>query len=346
MQIQFTPEINKVYFINQYTLFLITSGTGGIQVDFKNYYDWRDKAIYLENGQYIKFLSNDFIIQKIEFPDEIVFKNKEFRVLFKHLISLGHVSFNDSNDFQKSINQIGAEHIIDISTHQWYHQNPFHANKDEYQVIFDVKDIIDKNYSNNITNKELIAMIDEREYNVLSLIKNKIGISLKTLMSGKKLLESKKEIVFTDKNIKEISYDLGYKDPAYFTRVFKDNVGKSPIEFRENFDYKKRDIFSQDIIELLQKYHTTERTVEFYASKMHLSPKALSRKVKDKMQVSLGQLIRYQMIDTSKKLLSQNNSIKDISQELGFEEPNHFSNFFKHYTGESPSCFKNKKYKN
>lgn len=346
MLIQFTPEINKVYFINQYTLFLITSGTGGIQVDFKNYYNCIDKAIYLEKGQYIKFLSGDFLIQKIEFPDEIVFKNKEFRVLFKHLISIGYIDFDPSNDFQKIVNQTEIGHIIDISVRQWYCQNPFHANKEEYQVIFDAKDIIDEKYSGNITNKELTAMIDRKEYDVLSLIKNKIGISLKTLMSGKKLLESKKEIAFTDKSIKEIAYDLGYKDPAYFARVFKDNEGKNPIEFREGFDYKNRDLFSQDIMELLQKYHTKERTLEFYASKMNLSPKALSRKVKDKMQVSLGQLIRYKMIDTSKSLLSQNNSIKDISQELGFEEPNHFSIFFKHYTGETPSHFKNKKYKN
>ena len=350
MFIQFTPEINKVYFVNQYTFFLVLSGAGGIQVDFKNYYDWENKAIYLEKGQYIKFLSNNFKVLKIEFPNEVIFSNKEFRVLFKHLISLGYINFDESNDFQKIINQIESkieiDRIIDVSAKQWYYQNPFHANKEEYHVIFDTKDIIDKQYSNNISNRELTALIDEKGYNVQSLIKNKIGISLRSLMSGKKLLESKKEIAFTDKSIKEISYDLGYNDPAYFTRVFKNEVGEKPIEFRENFDYQNRDRFSQDITELLKQYHTQERTLDFYAAKMNLSPKALSKKVKDKMQTSLGKLIRYEMINTSKFLLTEDLSIKEVSLELGFEEPNHFSNFFKHYTGESPSHFKNKKYKN
>ncbi|MDH7448136.1 helix-turn-helix domain-containing protein [Aquimarina sp. 2201CG14-23] len=341
---KFTPEINKVYFINQYTLFQIFSGSGGIQVDFKNYFDWQNKAIYLEKGQYIKFLSNDFSVLKMEFPNEMIFKNKEVRVLFKHLISLGYINFDTSHYFQKVIDQITSnqqiDNIIDISTKQWYYQNPFQANKEEYQIIFDTKDVIDEQYSSNISNREIIACIGEKGYNIQSLIKRKIGVSVNSLLSNKKLLESKKEIAFTDKSIKEISYDMGYNDPAYFNRVFKNNVGKNPIQFRKDFDYKNRDLFSQNIIELLQQYHTKERTLEFYASKMNLTPKALSKKVKDKMQTSLGKLIRYQMIDTSKLMLSQNLSIKDISLEMGFEEPNHFSNFFRHYTGESPSQFK------
>lgn len=347
MVLKFTPEINKVYFIDQYTLFQISSGKGSIQVDFKNYFDWQNKAIYLEKGQYIKFLSDDFSVLKMEFPNEMIFRNKEVRVLFKHLISLGYINFDTSHYFQKIMQEIESntqvDDVIDLSTKQWYYQNPFQANKEEYQIIFDTKDVIDQQYTSNISNKEITAYIDEKGYNVQSLIKNKIGVSVKSLLSNKKILESQKEIAFTDKSIKEISYDLGYNDPAYFNRVFKNNVGKNPVQFREDFDYKNRDLFSQNIIELLQQHHTKERTLDFYASKMNLSPKALSKKVKDKMQTSLGKLIRYHMIDTSKLMLSQDLSIKNISLELGFEEPNHFSHFFRHYTGESPSQFRNKK---
>ncbi len=350
MVLKFTPQINKVYFINQYTLYQIISGNGSIQVDFKNYFDWKDKAIYLEKGQYIKFLSDDFFVLKMEFPNETIFRNKEFRVLFKHLISLGYIDFEKSNNFHEIIHQFNSnielDTIIDTSTEQWYFQNPFKANKEEYQIIFDTKEVIDEQYSSNISTQDITAYVNEKGYNIQSLIKSKVGVSVKSLLSNKKLLESKKEIAFTDKSIKEISYDLGYNDPAYFNRVFKNSVGKNPIQFREDFDYKNRDCFSQNVMELLQQYHTKERNLDFYASKMNLSAKTLSKKVKDKMQTSLGKLIRHEMIGTSKSMLNQDLSIKDISLQLGFEEPNHFSNFFKHYTGESPSKFKNKKYNN
>ena len=77
------------------------------------------------------------------------------------------------------------------------------------------------------------------------------------------MIESKKEIAFTDKNIQEVSYDLGYNDTAYFNRVFKNATGKSPLKFRQDFDYKNRDLFSQNILELLKKHHTKEHKLSF-----------------------------------------------------------------------------------
>ena len=36
------------------------------------------------------------------------------------------------------------------------------------------------------------------------------------------------------KTIAEISYEVGYNDQAYFTRVFKKQFGMSPSEFRKD----------------------------------------------------------------------------------------------------------------
>lgn len=345
---KFSPEINKVYFIESHTLIHILSGKGSIQVDFKNYFDWQEKAIFLEKGQYIKFLSDDFTVRRIEFANDSKFYDKEIRVLFKHLISLGYIDLlecKDCNTFlsESALTDNSAD-IIDISSKQWYWQNPFQANKQEYQVIFDTKEIIDKKYSNNLTSDDLANLINDRGYNAQALIKDKIGLSVKNMMSNKRLKESLKEVAFTNKNIQEISYGLGFKDDAYFNRVFKNSTGQTPGQFRENFDFENRDLFSQDIVELLQKYHTKERSLEFYANKMNLSIKSLSNKVQAKMNTSLGQLIRLELINTAKLMIIEGESISSISRRLAFEEPNHFSRFFKHYSGTTPTDFKLKKY--
>lgn len=345
---KFSPEINKVYFIEGHTLIHILSGKGSIQVDFKNYFDWQEKAIFLEKGQYIKFLSDDFTVRKIEFSNEQKFHSNEVRVLFKHLISLGYIDLlecAECNSFlsESTLTEHSAD-IIDISSKQWYWQNPFKANKEEYQVIFDTKDIIDDEYSNNLTANDLVGLINDRGYNAQALIKNKVGLSVKGLLTSKRLQESRKQVAFTDKSIQEISYDLGYKDDAYFNRVFKNTTGQTPKQFRENFDFDHRDTFSQDLLELLQHYHAQERSLEFYADKMNLSIKALSNKVRAKMSTSLGQLIRLEIINSAKLMLLDDQPISEISRQLGFEEPNHFSRFFKHYAQLSPTEFKSKKY--
>ncbi len=345
---KFKPEINKVYLIGQHSLFHVLSGNGSIQVDFNTYFDWQQKGIFLEKGQYIKFLSDDFLVRKIEFTDAAKFNNKEVRVLFKHLISLGYIDLEECEECKTFLSEsVLSQHptnIIDVSSKQWYWQNPFKANMEEYQIIFDAKEIIDSEYMNHLTNRDLVQLINERGYNAQSLIKDKIGLSVKGLIGAKRLVESQKAVAFTDKSIQEISYQLGYKDDAYFNRVFKNAVGETPAQFRESFDFKNRDLFTQDIIALLKEYHREERSLAFYADKMNLSIKTLAKKVRSKMNVSLGQLIRLELIHTAKLMLLQGESIVAISQALGFEEANHFSRFFKHYAGLTPTDFKNKKY--
>lgn len=45
--------------------------------------------------------------------------------------------------------------------------------------------------------------------------------------------EAKKYLLNTSYSISEISYFLNFNDPAYFTRLFKKNVGVSPSDFRK-----------------------------------------------------------------------------------------------------------------
>ncbi|MDR2235291.1 MAG: helix-turn-helix transcriptional regulator [Chryseobacterium sp.] len=46
------------------------------------------------------------------------------------------------------------------------------------------------------------------------------------------LTEAKRSLFFTGLTVKEIAYELGYSDHAYFTRLFSKLEGKSPSEFR------------------------------------------------------------------------------------------------------------------
>lgn len=49
------------------------------------------------------------------------------------------------------------------------------------------------------------------------------------------LLEAKRLIIHTNKTAKEIAYQLGYEDPAYFNRLFTLKTGDSPVNFRKQY---------------------------------------------------------------------------------------------------------------
>jgi AraC family transcriptional regulator, transcriptional activator of pobA len=43
---------------------------------------------------------------------------------------------------------------------------------------------------------------------------------------------AKERIFDTNKSVSEVAYGLGFKYPQHFSRVFKQHVGLSPIEYR------------------------------------------------------------------------------------------------------------------
>ncbi|MFS4471787.1 helix-turn-helix domain-containing protein [Chryseobacterium sp. T20] len=54
------------------------------------------------------------------------------------------------------------------------------------------------------------------------------------------LLEAKRLLFYTDKPVKEIAYDLGYEDPAYFNRLFTNKTGSTPANFKKNYTTGKK----------------------------------------------------------------------------------------------------------
>jgi AraC-like DNA-binding protein len=55
------------------------------------------------------------------------------------------------------------------------------------------------------------------------------------IIKNRIILEAKRLLVHTSLTAKEIAYELGYSDPAYFSRLFQTKTGESPSGFRANF---------------------------------------------------------------------------------------------------------------
>ncbi|MES2797464.1 MAG: helix-turn-helix transcriptional regulator [Bacteroidota bacterium] len=64
------------------------------------------------------------------------------------------------------------------------------------------------------------------------LIKKETGQSAKDYILNKTLNIAKDKIFEENKTVNEIAYELGFKYPQHFTRLFKQKIGVSPMEFR------------------------------------------------------------------------------------------------------------------
>jgi AraC-like DNA-binding protein len=64
------------------------------------------------------------------------------------------------------------------------------------------------------------------------LIKKETGKSAQEYIQNKIMDVAKNKVFDTGKTISEIAYDLGFKYPQHFTRLFKQRTGMTPNEYR------------------------------------------------------------------------------------------------------------------
>ena len=94
-------------------------------------------------------------------------------------------------------------------------------------------------------------------------------------------------------------------------------------------------------LSLVEMHCREQHTVEWYADRMHLSPKYLSNVVKQTLGSSPNSYIDEALVRQAKSLLSSTSlSIQQISDRLGFQNQSHFGTFFKRRTSLSPKAFK------
>jgi AraC-like DNA-binding protein len=67
------------------------------------------------------------------------------------------------------------------------------------------------------------------------LIKKDTGFTAQEFIQAKVIDLAKEKIFDVNKSISEIAYELGFKYPQHFTRLFKQKVGMSPLDYR-NFN--------------------------------------------------------------------------------------------------------------
>lgn len=82
------------------------------------------------------------------------------------------------------------------------------------------------------------------------------------------------------------------------------------------------------------------KKVQDYAEILCVSDKHLNEIVKRQTGKSASTLIYRQLITEAKRLLNSGLTVKEVGFELKFDDPAHFSKFFKTQTGSSPSDFR------
>ena len=112
------------------------------------------------------------------------------------------------------------------------------------------------------------------------------------------------------------------------------------IKKQDEGSIRSKAIF-ESFLKLVRDYHTKERNLSFYAGKLFLTPKYLSKLIKTVSGKSAHEWIDSFVILEAKNLLKYSDmSIKSIVYELNFPNQTTFYRFFKTKTGMTPSEYR------
>ena len=82
-------------------------------------------------------------------------------------------------------------------------------------------------------------------------------------------------------------------------------------------------------------------TVAYFANELHLSPNYFGDLIKKETGKSALEYIQMHLIDLAKeRIFDTSKSLSEISYELGFKYPQHFTRFFKQKMGISPTAYR------
>jgi AraC family transcriptional activator of pobA len=94
-------------------------------------------------------------------------------------------------------------------------------------------------------------------------------------------------------------------------------------------------------LKLLSENVTVERSVQFYANQLSVTPNYLNKLSKKFLHRTAGSIIDEMVIQESKILLHKSSlSIAQIAEKLFFNDQFQFSRFFKNLTGFSPTAYR------
>jgi AraC family transcriptional regulator, transcriptional activator of pobA len=93
--------------------------------------------------------------------------------------------------------------------------------------------------------------------------------------------------------------------------------------------------------DLVEKNYARSHQVKYYAETLSVTPNYLNEVIKTSVNIPAKEFIQNRLILEAKRMaIFTNKSAKEIGFELGFEDPSHFSKFFKINTGQSIQTFK------
>lgn len=156
---------------------------------------------------------------------------RKFNIWFEVFLE----EFSTPDNIQGDMLQMLLKRLIIMSTRLAKEQLIVkELNNDQIDTIRKFNYLVDIHYKTKRKVSDYAEMLFKSPKTLSNLFSIYNQRSPQQIILERLILEAKRLIHFTDKQNQEIAFDLGFNDPAHFSRFFKKMTQKTPSEYREN----------------------------------------------------------------------------------------------------------------
>jgi AraC-like DNA-binding protein len=247
---------------NFYFAVLFTQGSGFHEIDFERFEVQRGSIFLINPGQthYWK-LSSDiegFIFFHTEtfynfnfaqnalstYPFFYTTQNSPYLLLTEGLTQNISIRFQEvlfeyeSEKMYKSRKIISLIDSLYIDLSRIYlEQNTgvVHKTNMYSEKLKQLEFLIDLNFKIEKSPVQYASWMNMTSKHLNRIVQNSVGKTTSTMIIERVLLEAKRLLSNSHKNINEIAEDLGFEEQGYFSRTFKKITGETPSEFKSRY---------------------------------------------------------------------------------------------------------------
>lgn len=109
------------------------------------------------------------------------------------------------------------------------------TNSRPFLITSEFRKLLSENFKTMKSPSEYAAALHISTSYLNEVVKKISGFSVSHWILEENMLEAKRLLYYSDMNAKEIAFALGYDDHTYFSRLFSNANGESPLKFRKRY---------------------------------------------------------------------------------------------------------------
>jgi YesN/AraC family two-component response regulator len=108
------------------------------------------------------------------------------------------------------------------------------SKSNKLTIVQKAEDYIEMNFSEDISMEEMAGKLHVHPSHLMRVFKKEKGITISHYRNLKRIKEAKELILFSNLSMTDIAIMVGFSNPQYFSRFFKEIEGITPVEFKKN----------------------------------------------------------------------------------------------------------------